>query len=55
MYALYIKIAATAKHEFGHALGLAHSSSLNAIMYKDRTRTTTSVESDDINGVKNLY
>lgn len=48
-------IKSTAKHEFGHALGLAHSTNLNAIMYKDRSRTTDNVGSDDVYGVMFLY
>ncbi|MGD7046353.1 matrixin family metalloprotease [Jeotgalibacillus proteolyticus] len=48
-------ITATAKHEFGHALGLAHSGVLNSIMYENRDRTTYDVESDDVSGVKALY
>lgn len=52
---LYSDISATAKHEFGHALGLAHSGTLNAIMYRNRDRTTKNVESDDVTGVKRLY
>lgn len=48
-------IRATTKHEFGHALGLAHSDDLNSIMYKNRDRTTRFVQVDDITGVKTLY
>lgn len=48
-------ITATAKHEFGHALGLAHSGTKDAIMYKDRTRNTYDVMYDDVTGVRKLY
>lgn len=48
-------IRATAAHEFGHILGLAHSGSLNALMYKNRDRTVYSPATDDRSGILNLY
>src|SRR5262245_4061244 len=54
---VYIEDAAS--HEFGHALGMAHSSVAGATMqpaipsYCDLTETT--LESDDIAGIESLY
>jgi len=47
-----------AAHEFGHALGLAHSASSAATMYASATTCTTagrSLDNDDIAGVRALY
>jgi predicted Zn-dependent protease len=48
-------IRATAGHEFGHTLGLAHSGSLNALMYKNRDRNVYSPATDDRAGIQSLY
>lgn len=41
-------------HELGHALGLAHSSYSNSVMYPV-DRGITKLSSGDINGLKNIY
>jgi matrixin len=44
-----------ATHEFGHALGLAHTNN-NTVMYPtDAGRTQYSPVQDDINGINSLY
>lgn len=43
-----------ALHEIGHALGLDHSSDVNAVMYSMYTGTN-SLQVDDINGIQYLY
>lgn len=43
-------------HEMGHALGLGHSSSTDALMYFDLTgQTLDSLHKDDIDGITYLY
>nr|XP_051683175.1 neutrophil collagenase [Oryctolagus cuniculus] len=47
-----------AAHEFGHSLGLAHSSNPVALMYPNyifREPSTFSLPQDDINGIQALY
>ncbi|HLJ96511.1 MAG TPA: Ig-like domain-containing protein [Gemmataceae bacterium] len=45
-----------ALHEFGHALGLEHSSSgTAAAMYPSYTSAKQSLNSDDIAGIRNIY
>lgn len=46
---------ATIQHEIGHALGLAHSGTKYAIMYRNRDRYVDDVSYDDITGVNTLY
>lgn len=48
----------TATHEFGHVLGLDHSSDRDAIMfpyYPDFYHPNLSLEPDDIAGIQSLY
>ncbi len=42
-------------HEFGHALGLGHSSSSSSVMYATYQGTKNSLIQDDINGVQAIY
>jgi Matrixin len=47
-----------AAHEFGHALGLGHSTTLGATMYPSASACTTSnrsLDADDVAGVRALY
>jgi hypothetical protein len=44
-----------ALHEFGHALGLDHSSSSAAVMYSTYSGAVTGLNSDDIAGIRNIY
>jgi hypothetical protein len=45
-----------AAHEFGHALGLDHSSATNqAVMYPSYNGVKTNLTSDDIAGIENVY
>jgi hypothetical protein len=44
-----------AAHEFGHALGLAHSSLTSAIMYSMYTNQKSGLSSDDIAGIQAIY
>jgi hypothetical protein len=42
-------------HEIGHALGLAHSATSTAVMYGTYNGIKSSLTSDDINGIRNIY
>lgn len=42
-------------HEIGHAIGLAHSDDLSAIMYPRYTETFSGLQLDDILGAQYLY
>ncbi len=44
-----------ATHEFGHALGLSHSSTQVATMYSAYTGAKTGIDWDDIYGIRSLY
>jgi predicted Zn-dependent protease len=44
-----------AMHEFGHALGLNHSSYVTAAMYGAYAGTRTGLGTDDVNGIRNVY
>ena len=46
----------TMTHEFGHVLGLGHSSSSSAIMYfSTGNKTAVNLHQDDIDGIRHLY
>src|SRR5262249_4428487 len=42
-------------HEFGHALGVNHSSSGNAVMYSAYEGVETGLNSDDIAAIRSIY
>jgi hypothetical protein len=44
-----------AVHEFGHALGLLHSTSNSAVMYANYGSVKYGLSSDDIAGIRNIY
>lgn len=47
-----------AAHEFGHSLGLAHSTDPGALMYPNyafRDPSTYTLPQDDINGIQTIY
>src|SRR5439155_5038840 len=44
-----------AMHEFGHALGLDHSSTASAIMYPSYNGVKPGASADDQAGVRNIY
>jgi hypothetical protein len=44
-----------AMHEFGHALGLYHSSSPYAVMFSAYNGARSALTSDDISGIRNIY
>ncbi len=44
-----------AAHEFGHALGLGHSTTTGAQMYATYNTIKTTLHSDDQNGIRHIY
>src|SRR5262249_36016089 len=48
-------LQSVAEHEFGHALGLLHSTNILAVMYGTYTSTKTTLATDDINGIRAIY
>lgn len=44
-----------ATHEFGHALGLLHSTTTAACMYSAYSSVKAALNADDISGIKNIY
>jgi hypothetical protein len=44
-----------AVHEFGHALGLDHSTNSYAVMYSSYTNKKTGLYTDDISGIRAIY
>ena len=50
-----IDLATVAGHEFGHALGLAHSNVTGALMYAYYGGPHRNLEADDISGIQALY
>jgi predicted Zn-dependent protease len=45
----------TALHEIGHALGLGHSTDVNAVMYPTLGTADLDLDSNDVTGIKALY
>lgn len=45
----------TALHEFGHALGLGHSTDVNSIMYATLGPADPDLDANDITGIRALY
>jgi hypothetical protein len=50
-----IDLATVAAHEFGHALGLAHSADPNALMYPFYSGRRAFLSYDDIAGIRAIY
>lgn len=50
-----IDLVTVAAHEFGHALGLAHSTTLGALMYPYYSGPQRFLHADDIGGIQALY
>ena len=50
-----IDLATVAAHEFGHALGLAHSNTSGALMYAYYGGPHRRLEADDVAGIQALY
>ena len=48
-------LATVLLHEFGHSLGLGHSSDVNAIMYPYYSGIRLALGSDDIAGIQSIY
>jgi hypothetical protein len=44
-----------AAHEFGHALGMDHSSSATAVMYATYNTVKNGLSSDDVGGIHSIY
>ena len=42
-------------HEIGHALGLLHSTTTSAVMYSTYSAVISSLNADDISGIKSVY
>ncbi len=50
-----ISFLAVASHEFGHAIGLLHSSDTGALMYPEYNPNILQPEADDVRGAQALY
>jgi len=50
-----VDLETVAAHEIGHTLGLAHSSSPNALMYPSYSGPHRFLDADDIAGVQSIY
>ena len=50
-----IDLVTVAAHEFGHSLGLRHSSVNGAMMFPSYTGPRRFLHSDDISGIRNIY
>ncbi len=50
-----ISLIGVASHEFGHAIGLLHSSDASALMYPQYSPYNLQPTTDDINGLQRLY
>ena len=48
-------IQTVALHEFGHALGLDHSTVAQAVMYSNYTGVKQSLNTDDASGIRSVY
>ena len=48
-------LESVALHEIGHALGLAHSTDVNAVMYPYYNGVQQSPDTDDVNGVQSIW
>lgn len=51
----YYDLFTVAVHEFGHALGLDHSSTSTAVMYGTYNGIKSSLTTDDTNGIRDIY
>jgi hypothetical protein len=50
-----ISLLGVASHEFGHAIGLLHTTDANALMYPEYSPYVLQPTQDDISGVQRLY